>query len=150
MNQKTKSDVIYVSKILIPIIIVIGLFLGGVSTGIITFEPPKIISQGEVTATITIDFGDGISYSNALTLTEPTIFDFLLEAEKNGDINVENTYWESFGGYSVDSISYQGVEYKAEGSYYWGFYINGQPGDKGADKIYVQNYDLIEWKFEKF
>ena len=151
MNQKTKNNIIYVSKILIPIIVVIGLFLGGVSAGIITFEQPnRIVNTGKVTATIVIDFNDGSSYSNVLTVDNSTVFDFLLEIEKIGDINIETTYWESFGSYSVDSITYQGKKYEGDMSHYWAFYVNGQLSMEGADKIYVQDNDLIEWKFETF
>lgn len=151
MNPDTKSNIIYASKILIPIVIVIGLFLGGVSAGIITFESPdKIVITGEISASIVIDFGDGTTYSKVLILDNSTVFDFLLEIEKIGDISIETTYWESFGGYSVDSIKYEGKKYEADISTYWALYINGQPAMEGADKIYVQNDDLIEWKFEKF
>ena len=151
MNPDTKSNIMYASKILIPIVIVIGLFLGGVSAGIITFESPdKIVITGEISASIVIDFRDGTTYSKVLTLNNSTVFDFLLEIEKIGDISIETTYWESFGGYSVDSIKHEGKKYEADISTYWALYINGQPAIEGADKIYVQNDDLIEWKFEKF
>ena len=151
MNPKTNSNIIYALKILIPIIILIGLFLGGISAGIITFEPQnKIINTGKVTATIVIDFGDGTTYSDVLTLENSTGFSILLELEKQGIIGIETTYWESFGGYSVDSITYQGSEYEAGTSRYWAFYVNGQPSMEGADKVYVNNDDLIEWKFEEF
>jgi hypothetical protein len=150
MDQKTKGNIIYASKILILIIIVIGLFLGGINAGIITFEPPKAVSYGKITATLVINFGDGTTYSNVITLENSTVFEFLLEAEKTGDISIETTYWESFGGYSIDSITYKGKKYEADHSTYWAYYVNGQPAMEGADKIFVQNDDLIEWKFEPF
>jgi len=152
MNQKTKGNLIYASKILIPLIIIIGLFLGGISAGIITFEPPKVISYGEVTATLVIDFGDGTTYSNVLTVDNSTVFDFLLEADKKGDITVKTTYSEQMGGYEIESITYQGSEYVHGKDYrwWWLFYINGQFATDSADKVYVQNDDLIEWKFESF
>jgi len=151
MNQNKKDNIIYTLKILLPIIIVIGLFVSGINAGIITFESPiQEINTGKVIATITIDCGDGTSYSNVLTVDNATVFDILLEIEKIGDIEIETTYWESFGSYSVDSITYQGTTYEADLNTYWALYINGQPSMEGADKIYVQNNDLIEWKFEKF
>jgi hypothetical protein len=150
MDQKTKGSIIYALKFLIPIIVVVGLFLGGVSAGIINFEPPKIINTGEVTATIVIDFGDGTTYSDILTLDNSTGFDILLEVEKKGAISIETTFWEQFGGYSVDSITYQGTKYEANLNYYWAFYVNGEASIEGADKVYVNNDDLIEWKFEEF
>lgn len=151
MNLDTKNNILYASKILIPILIVIGLFLGGVSGGIITFEPPnKMVNTGEISANIVIDFGDGVTYSNVLTLVNSTVFNFLLKIEKIEDISIETTYWESFGSYSIDSITYQGDKYEANFNTYWALYINGLAAMEGADKIYVHNDDLIEWKFEKF
>lgn len=150
MNQKTKENMIYASKILIPIIIVVGLFLGGVSAGIITFDPPKIIKYGEVTATLQINFGDDTYYSKVVNLDNATVFEFLLEAEKDGDIKIETTYWESMGSYTVDSITYKGVKYEGGPNSYWAFYINDKLGDKGSDQIYVQNNDIILWKIESF
>ena len=91
MKQKKNKNIIYALKIFVPIIIVIGLFLGGISAGIITFEPPeKKVTTGGVTATIEIDFGDGIIYSNVLTIENSTVFDFLLEFENMGDIGISN------------------------------------------------------------
>ena len=151
MQKETKNNVIYASKIIIPILIVIGLFFGGVSAGIITFEPPnKTVNTGMITATIEIDFGDGTIYSDVLNLENSTGFDVLLELETQGKISIETTYWESFGGYSVDSITYQGKEYEGDLSHYWAFYVNGQPSMEGADKVYVNNNDIITWRFESF
>jgi hypothetical protein len=151
MNLDIKNNINFALKIIIPIIIVIGLFLGGVSAGIITFESPnKMVNNREISAGILIDFGDGIIYSNNFKLDNSTVFDFLLKIENIGHISIETTYWESFGGYSIDTITYQGVKYEADFNTYWALYINGQAAMEGADKIYVKNDDLIEWKFEKF
>jgi hypothetical protein len=151
MKSETKSNLNYALKFLIPIMIVVGLFLGGVSAGIITFENPnKKLITGEATATIEIDFRDGTTYSKAMTLDNSTVFDFLLELEKAGDISIETTYWESFGGYSVDSITYQGNKYEGDANHYWAFYVNGVSAMEGADKIYVNNNDVIKWEFVQF
>ena len=108
MNADKKNNIFYGLKILIPIIIVIGLFLGGVSAEIITFKQPETnIYTGLITVTLEVDFSDGIIYSDELTLENITGFDLLLELEEKEIITIETTYWESFGGYSVDSITYQ-------------------------------------------
>lgn len=150
MNQKTKDNIISASKLILPIIVVIILFLGAVVAGIITFEPPEIVKTGEVTATIIINFGDGITFSDTFTLNNTTGFSILLELEQQEIIDVETTYWESFGGYSVDSITYQGKKFDADSSHYWAFYVNGEASMEGADKVYVNNNDIIEWKYESF
>ena len=152
MDLKNKSNIIYLSKIIIPIIIVFILFIGGVSTGVITFETPnKQINTGEIKATIKIDFGDGKVYQKALNIHNSTVFNFLLEVNTIGDISVESSYSEQMGGYEIKSITYQEKKYvHGDGGHWWLFYINGQFASAGADKIYVNNNDLIEWKYEKF
>jgi len=150
MDEKIKNNIIYSLKFIIPIIIVIGLFLGGVNAGIITFEKKIDSNTGTISATITLEFEDGLTYSKDLTLDNSTVYDFLLSLEENGDIKVESTYWESFDSYVVDSITYNGEKYEGDISYYWAVYINEMPAMEGADKIYVQNDDLIEWKYESF
>ena len=146
MNQETKNNLIYTLKFLIPIILVVGLFLGGVSAGIITFEKP-IVKTGEVKAKIVIDYGDGTIYSKTMTFDNSTVFDSLLELEKIGDISIKTTYWESFEGYTIDSITYQGKKYESYDSHYWAFSINGVAAMEGANKIYVNNDDVIKWEF---
>lgn len=150
MNQKKKADLIFSSKIIIPIIIVICLFQAGISIGVITFQAPKIEKFGEVKAIIEIDFGDGIKYSKDLSLVNATVLDFLLNLEVIGDIIIEKTYWEQFESYVIDSISYQGTRYVADTNHYWGYYLNDEIGLVGADQQIVNKNDIITWKFESF
>lgn len=151
MNKDKRGNIIYLSKIIIPIIVVIGLFLGGVSAGIITFEPPnKKVNTGLITISIEVDFNDGTKYIGDMILENSTGFDILIELEKQDIITIETTYWESFDGYSVDSITYQGNKYEGDINNYWAFYINGQASMKGADKVYLNNDDIVTWRFETF
>jgi hypothetical protein len=151
MKKNTKKNIIYLSKILIPITIVIGLFLGGVVSGVITFEPPiKDTNKGLISVTIEVDFNDGTKYIKDLMLENSTGFDILIELENQDIISIETTYWESFDGYSIDSILYQGKKYEGDLSHYWAFYINGQASMEGADKVYLNNNDKVTWKFETF
>ncbi len=151
MQQRKKATIVYLSKILIPVTVVISLFLGGIGAGIITFEPPEEVSSEEkVSATLVLDFGDGTRYSTALTIENATVFDVLLELEKQGAITIETTYWESFDSYSVDSIIYKDVAYAGDAGHYWAFYVNGEASMQGADKVYVHDNDVIEWKFVGF
>ena len=151
MNKDLKDNIIYLSKIIIPIIVVIGLFLGGVSAGIITFESPnKNVNTGLIQVSIELDFNDGSKYVGDMNLENSTGFDILMELEKQDIITIETTYWESFGGYSVDSITYQGKKYEGDSNHYWAFYINGQASMEGADKVYLNDNDVVKWKFEAF
>jgi len=162
MNQKKRSNILYASKILIPLIIVIGLFLGGISTGIITFEQkPKaaIFNPNDnlenqasyINATMEIDFGDGVEYSKIFNLEENlTVFDFLLIIKETGEIDVGYTYWEQYDNYFIDSITYNNKEYEGDSSHYWAFLVNGESAMEGADKIYVYNNDTIRWEYVQF
>jgi len=151
MNKDKRGNIIYLSKIIIPIIVVIGLFLGGVSAGIITFESPnKKVNTGLITISIEVDFSDGTKYIGDMILENSTGFDILIELEKQDIITIETTYWESFDGYSVDSITYQGNKYEGDINHYWAFYINGQASMVGADKVYLNNNDIVTWRFKTF
>ncbi len=151
MDKKTKSNIIYASKFLIPIIVIISLFLGGVGAGIITFESPnKNVETGKINFTIIIDFSDRTKYEADLAFENITGFDILSKLEEQGIINIETTYWESFDGYVVDSITYQGEKYESDSNHFWAFYVNSEPSMVGADKVYVNNNDLIEWRYDSF
>jgi len=152
VEQEKKGSLIFILKLLIPLLIVISLFICGITTGIITFEPPKkIVNEEPINATIIIDFGDGITYSKVMSIYNLTIFDFLLEVQKIGDITVDSSYSEQMGGFEIKSITYQEKKYiHGENGYWWLFYINDQFATAGADKIYVNNNDVIKWKHEKF
>ncbi len=151
MEQK-KGSLIFAFKIIIPLIVVLSLFIGGVSTGIISFELPKSDKKDEsINASILIDFGDGKTYSKDMTINNSTIFNFLLEVQKIENISVETNYNEQVGGYEIKSITYQDIKYiHGVDGYWWLFYINDQFATAGADKIYVNNNDTIKWKYEKF
>jgi len=149
MNKKTKNNLIFTLKFFIPLLIVVGLFLGGIGTGIITFEKP-IKMTGLATATIEIDFGDGIVLSKTITLENSTVFDFLIELEVQGYIQIERTYWNTYDSYSIDSITYEDKKYEGDLNNYWAFLVNGEMAMEGANQIYVNNDDIITWKFVSF
>ena len=149
--MKHKNRILFISKLLIPLVAVLLLIIGGISTGIITFKPREKESYEEyITAEIKLDFGDGNSYSNVITLQNATVFDFLLKIEENGIIIIETTYWEQFDSIIVDSIKYNAIKYESDTNHYWAYYINGSPGMESADKTIVNNNDIIEWKYEEF
>jgi len=150
--EQKKGRLIFAFKIIVPLIVVLSLFIGGVSTGIISFELPKSDNKGEaINASILIDFGDGKTYSKDMTINNSTIFNFLLEVQKIENISLETNYNEQVGGYEIKSITYQDKKYiHGVDGYWWLFYINDQFATTGADKIYVNNNDSIKWKYEKF
>ena len=150
MNQNFKEKLFFSLKIIIPLIIVIFLFLAGVSVGVITFEPPEKKSQGEISALIEIKVDNQIILSKELTLINATVLDFLLELEKLGDISLKKTYWEQFESYVIDSITYKTIEYEADTNHYWSYYINDEAGLVGADQQIVNDENKITWNYEEF
>ena len=147
MPLNSSQKTLFSLKILVPMIFVIILFIAGISAGVITFKPAEKSIKGEVTATVELDFGDGSSFSKTITLVNATVYDFINNLK---EVELKSTYWEQFDSYIIDSIEYQGKKYESDTSHYWSFYVNGQMAMEGANKIYVNNNDLIEWKYESF
>ena len=151
MSHDTKWKIVYISKLLIPIIVVIILFIGGIHAGVVTFEPPKKNIDGEINATVTVYFDNKTIYSKSVKApANSTVYDLLLKVAENNEIDVESTYWESFDSIVVECITYNGVRYESDSNHYWAYYINGEPGMQGADKQIVKDNDLVEWKFTEF
>lgn len=149
METKLKNHIIYTMKFIIPILIVLGLFIVGISIGFISFDKPET-TTGTISATIKIDFNDGIDYTKTMTMINSTAYDFLMKIDGTDDILVKTTYWEQYDSYFIDSITYKEKKYEGDMNNYWALYINGQPAVEGSNKIYVENGDIIEFKFEKF
>ncbi len=151
MSHDTKWKLIYASKILVPVIAIVILFIGGINAGVITFKTPEKNSEEKITATLIIYFDDETNYSKSITLTSnTTVYDLLLKAAENNEIKIESTYWESFDSIVVDCITYKNVRYASDSNHYWAYYVNEEAGMQGADKQIVENNDLIEWRFKEF
>ena len=151
MDKKTKSNIIFASKFLIPSIIVIVLLLSGIGAGVITFEKPIEKITGKITAKLIIEFNDGKNFTKVITVETSTVLNFLLEAVKYPDITIDANYYEQYQSYLVDSITYEAHTYKSgdEGRW-WIFKINNEFAMESADKIYVENNDIIKWIYEGF
>lgn len=158
MERRKKDSLFFSLKLLIPLIIIISLFIGGVSTGIITFEKPEDDTKIQNTqnnrsaesAIIKIYFNDDSFITFNFTTMNISVYNYLLEASEIGNFTVKSTYWEQYDSYVIDSITYNEVKYEADSSNYWAYYVNGDYGTVSADKQIVENNDIIEWKYEKF
>lgn len=167
MNSKKQNRIKYALTFLIPILVIIGLFFGGIGTGIITFEqepknpifnprdnPEDQNPENQTTyinATMEIDFGNGIEYSNHFQLEENlTVFDFLLITEKTGEIILDYTYWEQYDSYFIDSMTYNNQKYEGDSTHFWVYYINDVSALEGADKVIVNHNDTIRWEYTEF
>ena len=167
MNFENQNKIKYILTFLIPIIVVIGLFMGGIGTGIITFEQtskieifdPNDESENQIpedqhryiNATIEIYFENDVKYTRLFQLEKNlTVFDFLLITKETGDIDVSFTYWEQYDSYFIDSISYNNHKYEGDSNHFWVFYVNDESALEGANKIYVNDNDIIKWEFTEF
>jgi hypothetical protein len=164
MNSENENKIKYILTFLIPILVILGLFMGGIGTGIITFEQKqsgnlfKTIDESEnrnaeeqsnfINATIMINFDSDTSYTRLFQLEENlTIFDFLLLVKEIGDINVSYTYWEQYDSYFIDSLTFNNNKYEGDINHFWALYINDISALEGANKIYVNENDIIKWEF---
>ena len=125
----------------------IVLIVGGfslVSTGIITFEAPKINSN-PIDVTLIINYGNDNINMYDVTLTNPTVFNVLTKASNDYDFTFKAEYDKQYQSnyiYSINSVE--------EGNnLYWQYYLNGNYGIFGADIQTVKDNDIIEWKFEE-
>jgi len=158
MERRKKDSLFFSLKLLIPLIIIISLFIGGVSTGIITFEKPEDDTKiqnnqnnrSAESAIIKIYFNDDSVITFNFTTMNISVYDYLLKASEIGNFTVKSTYWEQYDSYVIDSITYNEVKYEADSGNYWAYYVNGNYGTVSADKQIVKNNDVIEWKYEKF
>ena len=167
MKSENQNKIKYILTFLIPILVVIGLIVGGIGTGIITFNQDSsdnIFKPNEETenqnqedrikyinATVEILFNNDIKYSRLFQLEENlTVFDFLLITKETGDIDVGYTYWEQYDSYFIDSITYNNLTYEGDSNHFWAFYINGESALEGANKIIVYDNDMIKWEFTEF
>jgi len=66
-------------------------------------------------------------------------------AEKN-DFEFESTYYKEFDSYLIESIN----SVEGSGDMFWQYYLNGEMGMIGANSQFVQDNDIIEWKYEEF
>jgi hypothetical protein len=133
-------------KIVIPIIIILAIFSGAVALEVIKFEKPAVINSEEITATVIIDFGEGIPELYEISTINNTVYGFLLEVSHQEGYDIKTTYYASFDSLLIDSISnYEG----GQDNKYWMFYLNDEFCSVSADKQIVETGDTIEWKFEE-
>ena len=141
MNKTQTKNILL---LLIPLIVLIVGGFSLVSTGIITFEAPKINSN-PIDVTLIINYGNDNINMYDVTLTNPTVFNVLTKASNDYDFTFKAEYYKQYQSnyiYSINSVE--------EGNnLYWQYYLNGNYGIFGADIQTVKDNDIIEWKFEE-
>lgn len=128
---------------LLALIIVSGAFAYHVAT-----ESGSDGGEGEpVAVALMVNFSNGTVWQHTITLEkgEATVFNVLMRAAHENGFAVESTYFGQYDSYFVDAIAGVGGEGK-----YWLYYVNGEMGMVGADKMMVKEGDMIEWRLEEF
>lgn len=85
------------------------------------------------------------AYQNKST-SNVTVADFLFEYAKNNNFNIEKEFWEGYDSFFIVEIN--NIENGEEGKY-WQYYINGEFADVGCSKYYLNDNDIVEWRFER-
>ncbi|SFB13490.1 LPXTG-motif cell wall anchor domain-containing protein [Bacillus sp. cl95] len=110
----------------------------------LTFKLVDWTKPAEASATLSVIGKDGKELVTPLSevafLGEPTAFQFLQVAVGPNQVQYEQYDF----GKMVTSIN--GVA--AEGSDYWGFYVNGKMGEVGADSYKLKAGDVVSFKYE--
>jgi len=128
---------------MLPLVILLVASITLVSTGVITFEMPEGKTEN-ITVTLTIDTGEDV-FNYQIQTDNSTAFGVLEKARERTDLTFQADYNEKYQSHIINSIN--GVE--STESKYWIFYINGKTASVGADQQYVEDGDIIKFKFEE-
>ncbi len=140
MNNKTLKNLVY---IIVPVAILIIASLSLVSTGVITFEKPERNTES-ITVTLTIDTSENV-FKYEIQTDNSTAFGVLEKARERTDLTFQADYNEKYQSHIINSIN----EIESTENKYWIFYINGKTASVGADQQYVEDGDIIKFKFEE-
>ena len=156
MNKKETNTLKAVIMAVIPLIIVIAIFATAINMGVMTNTNNELNNMSnnkntgnleEITATITINFGNGTIKTNEIKTTNNTVYTLLMQTAKIEGYSIKTTYYAIYDSFLIESIS--NIE-NGQDNKYWIYYINGESGAISADKQIVKNNDIIEWRFEEF
>lgn len=156
MNKKETNTLKAVLMAVIPLIIVIAIFATAINMGVMTNTNNEINNMSnnkntgnleEITATITINFGNGTIKTHEIKTTNNTAYTLLMQTAKIEGYSIKTTYYAIYDSFLIESIS--NIE-NGQDNKYWIYYINGESGAISADKQIVKNNDIIEWRFEEF
>jgi len=74
-----------------------------------------------------------------------SVTDFLFECANKNGFNVETEYWEGYDSFFIIEIN--NIKNGNDGKY-WQYYVNGDYADMGCSKYYLDDNDIVEWRFE--
>lgn len=106
-------------------------------------------TQGEKTANLMFDFGNGDirTFNNIVIEDDTTIFELVKEVTSKN--NIEFGYKDYGGdlGMLVESIGEKKNDFDT--GYYWQYWVNNDYAKVGASVYKLKNYNIIEWKYTK-
>lgn len=140
MNNKVLKNLIYV---IVPLFILVVASITLVSTGVITFERIEKNTEN-ITVTLNVDTGEDI-FKYQIQTDNSTAFGVLEKARERTDLTFQADYNEKYQSHIINSIN--GVE--STDTAYWIFYLNGEMASVGVDQQYIQDGDIINFKFEE-
>ena len=142
-------------KIAIPIIfLVIGIFLGQDVANLskivnTSSEFNQQIQEEEIVVSLMLDYGDGrVTVDSSVVLSEDrSVFDLLQSVTKNNEL--EFSYNDQFKDMGIFVESINNVKNDISNDAWWHYWVNNKYGNIAADKLQLQNGDVVEWKFIK-
>ena len=138
-------------KIISKIIIITAVFLVGLYIGQQYIAAPEVLSDqledNKAMVSLMLDFGNGeiMVFNDLLTKEKTSVFDILeKQATEN---NLELKYKDYGGGLGVMVESINGIVNNAEPDHFWQYWVNNSYAKVGASNYYLENGDVIEWKY---
>jgi hypothetical protein len=74
-----------------------------------------------------------------------TVADFLFECASHYNFTVEKEYWKGYKSFFINAIN--NIK-NGEDDRYWQYYVNGKFADVGCSIYFLQDNDVVEWRFE--
>jgi hypothetical protein len=77
--------------------------------------------------------------------TNITVAGLLFECASRSHFSVQEAYWKGYHSFFITGI--HGIENGNDGRY-WQYYVNGQFADVGCSNYFLNDDDVVEWRFE--
>jgi len=139
-------------KIVIYTLFWAGVFLAGMSTGILVTQknsnqPIVYLESSEKPVSIMVDEGDGVIkvITDINWVKGMTVFDALKIASEKQNFNLEYKDYGDDLGVFIESID----DKKGSDNTWWQYWINNKYGEIGSSSAKINAGDAIMWKLSK-
>ena len=85
-----------------------------------------------------------VVYAN-VTTTNVTVADLLFECAERHNFSIKANYWQGYTSLFVEAI--HDIKNGEDGRY-WQYYVNSRFADVGCSNYFLQDNDVVEWRFE--